>query len=321
VNRTGVADHAANAALPAQRGATVASAEAWLLTSATTPGMLRVRPLPHEATASYTHRLAGTYQLTLPQLLDGAGITLNGNGTPPAAELRLNDAACSNLAALARIPPAHLRRALPGLDRPDTARDDGPATGHWLPLDTSQQPVRACTLCTLHRSQCATGTAWVLPAPHRLVCPRHHQATPDPRLLSVIRTQATPELAAAHRNHQRLLRHPRASTAWQTAHAITTRWHDQQHHLTHRWHNRLTRLCATNPHLTTTGSASPALLARDLIIYPETVTVARTLATQPNRQHHDTNDALTHIARQLDLTHLTPATHDPLRTYLTHTRR
>ncbi|WP_328541150.1 hypothetical protein OHT17_51115 [Streptomyces sp. NBC_00371] len=58
-----------------------------------------------------------------------------------------------------------------------------------------------------------------------------------------------PELAAANYAHQRLLRHPRASTAWATARAITTRWYDHQQHLTHRRHTRLNRLCATNPHL------------------------------------------------------------------------
>ncbi|MGW5355217.1 TniQ family protein [Streptomyces sp. NPDC004031] len=179
----------------------------------TTPGVLRVRPLPHEATASYTHRLATHYRLTLPHLLDGAGITLNGSSSPPAAELRLNPAAHTALAALARIPPANLRRALPDPTRYDINRGTGPAAAYWTPLETRQQPVRACTACALHHSQGATDTAWVLPAPHQLVCPRHHQAAPDPRHTSVIHTQTAPELTAAHRNHQRLLRHPRANTA------------------------------------------------------------------------------------------------------------
>ncbi len=130
-----------------------------------------------------------------------------------------------------------------------------------------------------------------------------------------------PELAAAHHTHQRLLRHPRASTAWTTARAITTRWYDHQQHLTHRWHTRLGQLIATNDHLTTTGSASPALLTRDLVIYPETGALARALATLPHQPRHTTDDALALIARRLGLAHLTPAVHDPLRAYLTHTRR
>nr|WP_239106753.1 TniQ family protein [Streptomyces rubrogriseus] len=272
-----------------------------------------------EATASYVQRLATAYRLTLPQLLDGAGITLTGHGTLPAAELHLSPAACHHLATLTRIPLPHLTRSLPRLDPNDDAHHTA-AAARWKRLEAAQQPVRACTLCTRHRSHGITDTAWVHPAPHRLVCPRHHQAAPDPRLAATVRTQASPELAAAHHAHQRLLQHPRAITAWTTARAITTRWYDHQQHLTHRWHTRLTRLCAANPHLTTTGSASPALLARDLVIYPETVALARALAALPNRPHRDTDDALNLIAHRLGLTRLTPSANDPLRVFLTHTR-
>ncbi|MEV0281318.1 hypothetical protein AB0I22_33720 [Streptomyces sp. NPDC050610] len=152
--------------------------------------------------------------------------------------------------------------------------------------------------------------------PHRLMCPRHHQAAPDPRLTTTIRTWAAPTLTAAHHAHQRLLRHSRASTAWTAVRAITTRWYDHQQHLTHRWHTRLTRLCAANPHLTTTGSASPALLTRDLVIYPETVT----LATLPSQLRRGTDDALNLIAHRLELPRLASNANDPLRAFLTHTR-
>ncbi|MEV6260707.1 TniQ family protein [Streptomyces sp. NPDC051784] len=282
--------------------------------------MFRVRPLPSEATASYVQRLAHTYQLPLPQLLAGAGITLTGHGTPPTAELHLSPAACHHIAALARIPLPHLRRALPHLAPLDDAHDTETAAARWKRLEAGQQPVRACTLCTRHRSQNATDTAWVHRPPHRLVCPRHQQAAPDPRLTSTVHTRAVPELVAAHHAHQRLRRHPRDATAWTAARAVTTRWYDHQQHLTHRWHTRLTRLCATNPHLTTTSNASPALLARDLVTYPETVTLARTLATLPNRPHRTTGDTLSLIAHRLGLPRLASNANDPLRTFLTHTR-
>ncbi|PHQ52407.1 hypothetical protein BLA24_07605 [Streptomyces cinnamoneus] len=283
------------------------------------PGVLRVRPLTGEATASYVHRLATAYRLTLPQLLDGAGITLSGHGTLPTAELHLSPAACHNLAALTRIPLPHLTRALPRLAPNDDAHHIATAA-HWKRHEAAQQPVRACTLCTRHRSHDATDTAWTHRPPHRLVCPRHHQATPDPRLTSTVRTWAVPELAAAHHAHQRLLRHPRAATAWTAARAITTRWYDHQQHLTDRSHTRLNQLYATNPHLTTTGSASPALLARDLITYPETVALARALATLPNRPHRDTGNALNLIAHRLGLPRLPLNANDPLQAFLTHTR-
>ena len=151
------------------------------------------------------------------------------------------------------------------------------------------------------------------------MCPRHQQAAPDPRLTTTIHTRTAPELVAAHHAHQRLLRHPRAATAWTTARAITTRWYDHQQHLTHRWHTRLNQLCEANLHLTSAGSASPALLTRDLVTYPETVTLARTLATLPSWPRRHTGDALNHIAHRLGLPRLAPNANDPLRAFLTHT--
>jgi hypothetical protein len=100
--------------------------------------------------------------------------------------------------------------------------------------------------------------------PARLVmCPRHQQATPDPLLKSALRIEAAPELPAARHAHQRLLRHPRAATAWNTAHTVTTRWYEHDHHLADGWRARLNHLTTTNPHLATSASASPTLLARD----------------------------------------------------------
>ncbi|MEV8395213.1 MULTISPECIES: TniQ family protein [unclassified Streptomyces] len=317
MSRTDVTTHATAGADAAQRSAVTTGT--WLHIPSAAPGVLRVRPLTFEATASYVQRLATAYRLTLPQLLDGTGITLHRHGTLPTADLTFTPCATRHLATLARIPLPHLTRALPHLALLGDAHGTG-AAARWKRLDTAQQPVRACTLCTRHRSHDATNTAWVQPAPHRLLCPRHHQTAPDPRLASPIRTGAVPELAAASYAHQRLLRHPRAATAWTAARAITTRWYDHQQHLTHRWHTRLNQLCAANPHLTTTGSASPALVTRDLVIYPETVTLARALAALPNRPHRDTGKALNLIAHRLGLPRLASNANDPLRVFLTHTR-
>lgn len=316
MSRTDVTARTTAGAGTAQR---IAVSGAWLRIQSAAPGVFRVRPLPGEATASYTQRLADTYHLTLPQLLDGTGITLHGHGTPPTAELHLN--AAHHLAVPARTPLPYLTRAHCPASPPTTTLTTPRAAARWKRLKAAQQPLRACTLCTLHQSRGATHTAWVHPPPHRLLCPHHGQAAPDPRLSATVHTQASPELAAAHHTHRRLLRHPRALTAWTTARAITTRWYDHQQHLTHRWHTRLTRFCATNPHLTTTGSASPALLARDLVIYPETVALARALAARPNRPHRDTGKALNLIAHRLGLPHLASNANDPLRVFPTHTRR
>ncbi|MGW5532064.1 TniQ family protein [Streptomyces xanthochromogenes] len=210
MSRTDLAARTTAPPSPAQ--AAILTAEAWLQPPPAAPGVLRVRPLPFEATASYAQRLAIAYQLTLPQLLDGAGITLHRHGTPPTAELHLNHTAARHLAALTRIPLPHLTRALPHLPLSDIAHTTK-AAAYWKRLNAEQQPVRACTLCTRHRTHDTTDTAWVHRPPHRLICPRHHQAAPDPRLTTTIHTRAVPELPAAHHAHQRLLHHPRAVTA------------------------------------------------------------------------------------------------------------
>lgn len=183
---TDVTARARTATVPAQPN--VVTAGAWLRIPSAAQGVFRVRPLHGEATASYTQRLADTYQLTLPQLLDGAGITLTGYGTPPTVELHLSPAACHHLAALACIPLPHLTRALPRL-APNHDAHGTEAAARWKRLEAAQQPVRACTQCTRHRSHGTTDTAWVHRPPYRLVCPRHQQAAPDPRLTTPIHTQ------------------------------------------------------------------------------------------------------------------------------------
>ncbi|PJN29006.1 hypothetical protein CG747_45990 [Streptomyces sp. CB02959] len=291
-------------------------AGAWAQLPLPAPGVFRVRPLAFEATASYLQRLAGAYRLTLPQLLDSAGITVHGHGTSPAAGLDLSPTAARRVAAVARVRPDVLTRALPGLLQ-DGTTDAGPATARWGPVERRHQAVRACTMCVRHHSHGATCTAWVHRPWHRLVCWRHQQAAPDPRLTSTLRTGAVPELATAHHSHQRLQRHPRGASAWMAARAITTRWYDHQQHLTHRWHHRLHQLVAGNPQLRRAGNASAVLLARDLVTYPETVALARTLATLP---HHlgacPTRVPLGLIGHRLGLDRFSPAPSDPLHTYL-----
>ncbi|SED28405.1 TniQ protein [Streptomyces sp. 2112.3] len=257
------------------------AAGAWAQIPLPAPGVFRIRPLAFEATASYLQRLAGAYRLTLPQLLDSAGITVHGHGTPPAAELDLSPTAARRVAAVARVRPHALARALPGLLQ-DGTTDARPATAYWSPVERRQQAVRACTTCVRHHSRGTADTAWIHRPRHQLVCRRHQQATPDPRLTSTLRTGTAPELTTAHHRHQRLQRHPRSAHAWQAAHAITTRWYDHQQHLTDHWHRRLHQLARTNAHMDRAGNASAVLLARDLVIYPETVTLARTLATLPH---------------------------------------
>lgn len=252
MSRTDITVRATTGTGTAQR---IAVSGGWLQIPSAAPGVFRIRPLSGEATASSTQRLADTYQLTLPQLLDGADITLHRQGTPPAAELHLSHTAAQHLAILARAPLPRLTRAPPPL-APSYDAHDTAAAARWKQREAAQ-PVRACTLCTRHRSHGITDTARVHPAPQGPVCPRHQQAAPDPRLSSTVHTHGAPELATAHHAHQHPLRHPRAATAWTAARAVTPRWYDHQPHLAHRWHPRLNQLCEANRHLTSTGSATP----------------------------------------------------------------
>ncbi|MEU5189900.1 TniQ family protein [Streptomyces klenkii] len=286
------------AAAPSSEQGGMPSTGAWAQIPPPAAGVFRVRPLPYEATASYLQRLAAAYRLTLPQLCEGAGIALNGQGTTPAAGLALSPAATGRIAVLSRIPMAHLTCALPHLTH-HSALPNGAATARWTPFDAPDRPVAACTLCTRHHSQGTTRAAWTHRPWHRLLCPRHHQTAPDWRLGTPLRTGVVPELITAHHGHQRLHRHPRGTSAWMTARAITTRWYDHQQHLADRWHHRLHQLTALNAHLDHGGNASAALLARDLVIYPEAVILARTLATLPHqhRAHHQ-RETLTEIGRR-----------------------
>ncbi|MFF2964938.1 hypothetical protein ACFVT1_40105 [Streptomyces sp. NPDC057963] len=56
------------------------------------------------------------------------------------------------------------------------------------------------------------------------------------------------------------------------------------------------------------------------MIYPETVALARTLATLPKQPYRDTGKALDLIAHRLGLPRLASNANDPLRVFLTHAR-
>ncbi|KPI22263.1 hypothetical protein OV320_1674 [Actinobacteria bacterium OV320] len=281
------------------------------------PGPLRVRPLPREATASYLTRLAATYRLTPAQLLDGHGITVTGTEhTPPAAEIRLNAEAARRLSGFTRIPLTHLTRALPHLRPPAPSSANtgahGTPTAHWHALEPALQPLPACTACTIRRSPHTAAPAWIHPPPglpRNMICTRHQQASSDPRHTAPLDIRPVPELTQAHL-HARRRRTP-TSLSW--ASTITTRWYDHQQHVHERWHTRLHRLTATNPHLAS-GSASPALTCRELITYPETLTLATALdRLPPNPLTRTHQTAFLHqLADRLQLPRLAPADHDLL---------
>ena len=299
------------------------------------PGTLRLRPLGHESTASYLHRLADTYQLTLPQLLDGLHITTTGrHGTSTATgttEIQLNDAAQHRLAAFSRIPLAHMHHARPHLAAgPSHSPGAQPATGAaaagaWYPLEPYERPVQTCPACTRRSTAGATGHALAYLPDHQVLCPDHHHWSTGPR--DGLDVHALPELAQAQRRHRRLLRRPGTTTTLTWAMSITTRWYDQQLYLAPRWERRLHRLQNANPQVVPAGS-SWALHARPPVTYPETITLARALhqARLPDRPrtgpipgtHPATTAFLARTAQDLGLSQLAPPTTDLLWTFIHH---
>jgi len=302
------------------------------------PGSLRLRPLGHESTASYLHRLADTYQLTLPQLLDGLHIPTTGRPGSGAAtgttEIQLNDAAQHHLAAFSRIPLAHLHHALPRLaagPSPGTWRGTGAPTAAaaaWYPLEPYERPVQTCPTCTRRGTAGTTDHVLAYLPDHQVLCPDHRYWSTGPR--DGLDVHTLPELAHAQRHHRRLLRHPGASTALTWAQSITTRWYDQQLLLAPRWQHRLRRLQNTNPLVVPAGS-SWALHARAVATYPETLILVRALhhARLPDRprtgpvpgSHPAITAFLTRTAHNLGLPRLAPPPTDLLWTWIHHHTR
>ncbi|MGW3078610.1 hypothetical protein [Kitasatospora sp. NPDC001132] len=187
--------------------------------------------------------------------------------------------------------------------------------------------MRACPVCTLRRTAGATNRALAYLPDHARLCPRHHRWAAGPH--HSLSTAALPELTRAHTGHQRLHRRTDTADAWTWATAIITRWHDHSTHatLTARWQHRRRLLQATNPDVQpVTGSWT--LLARDAVTYPETVTLARALATTrrfPAPRHGHPHPAihtfLDHTATALGLARLTPPPRDLLTTWTRHHTR
>ncbi|MEU1050925.1 TniQ family protein [Streptomyces sp. NPDC005897] len=276
------------------------------------PGALRTRPLPRESTASYLTRLAATYHLTAAQLLVGLHITTTGTvAAPPAADLHLSAEAAHRLSAFTRIPPAHLTRALARQPPPASIGTARAAIARWQPVPPAVQPLPACTACTIRRSPHQAAPAWIHPAPNSpriMICTRHQQASSDSRHPAPLDIRPVPELTHPR---SRTRRATTASLSW--ASTITTRWYDHHQHLHERWHTRLDRLTDSNPHIPP-GPASPALTCRNLITYPETLTLATALDRLPPYPLTRAQQAafLRRPATRFQLPRLAPADHDLL---------
>ncbi|MGY5124316.1 Helicase associated domain protein [Streptomyces nigrescens] len=248
--------------------------------------MKSVRPLARETTLSFINRLAGRFGASADDLI--AEFFAPGNRKAPLplnpdGEVYLNAEARSRLASLTRVPEEHLRRALPawaGLD-PVGYYDAGPAltfygAGSIAPTGT------ACASCTAARTG-RTEPARLYMEAHQRVCVRHQVWLPVSqdlvveglrrRQLSVV---ALPEITQAHQRHTKsLCRSPQAADAYEVARAIVTTWWDAAWPQEAIWPQRLDSLMAAN-----LGATLPPDMARDVVSYPDTVTLAALLSSR-----------------------------------------
>ncbi|MCZ7434764.1 helicase associated domain-containing protein [Streptomyces sp. WMMC1477] len=262
----------------------------------------RVAPLQGELTLSFLNRLAARYHLTIRDLLaavtDVGGLQNLTGMLHPDSEIHLNAQARNRVATLCRVAPHVLERALPAWTReePCGKYGDGPvgrltrgeeAVAAWGP---------ACPACAAARTGRRTPARRYL-APEERVCARHQYW-----LLYVPGTSGLPvplgrcpEVIEAQQRHVRLLRRsPTGAQAFEVARAVTGFWWGQP------WSSE-EELWPVRLEATRADGADAdrwKVAARDLITYPETIAIARVLAS-PHWQQQTIAEARGHLPYRL----------------------
>ncbi|MCI4145779.1 MULTISPECIES: Helicase associated domain protein [unclassified Streptomyces] len=293
----------------------------------------RIAPLNGELTLSFLHRIAARYHLGIREVLaavtDVGGLQNLTGMLYPDSEIHLNAQARERVAALCRVPQCVLEGALPAWKREEPCGTYG--SGPVGRLMRGEEVVApwgpACPACTAARTGRKMPARRYL-APEDRVCTRHRYwllYLPGTSGLPVP-LGPCPEVVDAQRRHVRLLhRSPADAQAFEVARAITGSWWDQP------WPDE-ERLWPARLEATQSTGTDPVwwkVAARDLITYPETVTLARLLASRP-LQHRtvaesgghlpyrlgDLPGLLAEVADQLGrpwlIRHLATLTHGPL---------
>lgn len=249
-----------------------------------------VRPLPRETTLSFVERLASRFGVSAADVI--AEFFAIGNRKPMYSlkadgEVYFNADARARFAALSRVPPEHLRRALPAWTRfePVGRYDTGPAVTFYSAGSLSPTGT-ACTRCTAARTG-RIDPARLYMAAHQRLCVRHQMWLPGTQDVadqnsgrSQLSLAQLPETVQALGRHKALLRRrEHAADAYPVAQAIIATWWDAAWPEETAWARRLDSLARANP---AAELSSPA--ARDAVTYPDTVTLAGLLAS-PFWQH------------------------------------
>lgn len=264
----------------------------------------RIAALNGELTLSFLTRIAARYHLGIRDVLaavtDVGGLQNLTGMLYPDSEIHLNTQARERVAALCHVPQHVLEQALPAWTREEPCGKYG--VGPVGRLMRGEEVVAAwgpaCPACTAGRTGREVPARRYL-APEQRVCARHRYwllYLPHTGGLTVPLGRC-PEVIEAQRQHARLLhRSPIGAPA------------------EHAWPARLD---ATRP-----DGADPGwwkVAARDLITYPETVALARLLASRPLQQRAVAESG-GHLPYRLDELPalLTEVAHELQRSWLVH---
>ncbi|MET9662349.1 helicase associated domain-containing protein [Streptomyces sp. NPDC006510] len=245
-----------------------------------------VRPLNRETTLSFVGRLAGRMGLSARDLI--AEFFAFRNRPPmsslaPDGEVYFNAQARQCFAALSGVPAKHLERALPAWSQlePKGHYDSGPAATFFrvASFAPTTQPCPGCTAVRADRPEPARRYTQA----HQQICARHLTwlcATASghgvPEGMGRLRLAGVPDTVQARGRHLALLRgRSEAAEAFRVAQAVTASWWAASWPQETIWPRRLEALARTNP-----GVPAELSAVRDAVAYPDTVALARLLASR-----------------------------------------
>ncbi|MEU6102749.1 helicase associated domain-containing protein [Streptomyces flaveolus] len=197
-------------------------------------------------------------------------------------EVFLNAAARERAAALCRVRERDLARALPAWEREEPqGRAGGPAARLRVGAEAVAAWGPACPGCVAARCGRQVPARIYLRA-HERVCARHGAwllAVPGSEG-RVVGVRGCPEVVRAQADHRRLLRSSTVgSAAFEVADAVVAEWWEEGWEEERAWPARLE---ATAP--ADVAASVWRVWGRPLVTYPETVAVARVLASSMVRQ-------------------------------------
>ncbi|WP_166625733.1 helicase associated domain-containing protein [Streptomyces sp. VN1] len=215
----------------------------------------------------------------------------------------LTSAVRRRLASLCQVPESHLSRALPSWDEGADAKANGEqpnvrfASGSAVPA-----VMLGCRLCTAARTGAACSARLYSDLRSR-ICIRHQCWSLDSLALdrvTLVEGQVglagLPEVIRAHQSLLPLLRRKGScENAFAVAQAVVTSWWDVHWRDEVLWPARLGRVCADLP------EGEVAVLARDVVTYPEAVAVTTVLCDRLWRQRvlEDTHGQMPHTLAEV----------------------